>query len=130
MNLLCRVTYHLRRWVDDLHLLQDGGSIVGDEHLAFWVLDLRQRNNSLGACSIKIAQIWKMRFSGNACQRGTYHLVHATWSETGSDDIGNSYAHTKALTTDLNQTLAYLPLAAIMLVDLTSLDFSEFRLAL
>jgi len=41
MNFSCSVTYHLGGRVDDLHLLQDSGSIVGDEHLAFWVLDLR-----------------------------------------------------------------------------------------
>jgi len=47
--------YHFCGGVDDLDLFEDGCAVVGDEDLAFAVLD---------------------------------HFVHASWTETGSDNIG------------------------------------------
>ena len=35
-----RSTYHTGSGVNDFHLLEDGGSIVGDEDLSLGVLDL------------------------------------------------------------------------------------------
>ena len=34
------LTYHLGGGVDDLHLLEDGSTIVGDQNAALGVLDL------------------------------------------------------------------------------------------
>jgi hypothetical protein len=47
---------HLGGWVNDGHLLQDGGAIVGDQNFASLILD---------------------------------HLVHASWTEGSSHDIGD-----------------------------------------
>ena len=33
-------TYHSSGWMDDFHLLKDGGTIIGNENLTLWVLDL------------------------------------------------------------------------------------------
>ena len=41
MEVLGRETYHSGGGVDDLHLLEDGGTVVGDQHLALGVLDLQ-----------------------------------------------------------------------------------------
>ena len=42
-------TYHSGSGVDDLHLLEDGGTVIGDEHLAFGGLNLCRRGPELDA---------------------------------------------------------------------------------
>ena len=36
-------TYHSGGWVDDLHLLENCGAIVSDQHFTLWCLDLRSK---------------------------------------------------------------------------------------
>jgi len=56
------ITYHLGRWVDDLHLFEDSGAIVGDENFAFGVLDLKGVLDEF------------------AQKSSTYHFVHSAWA--------------------------------------------------
>jgi hypothetical protein len=37
-------TYHSSGGVDDFHLTEDGGSVIGDDNLTLLVLDLRINN--------------------------------------------------------------------------------------
>ena len=48
---ICLGTYHLGCRVEDLHLFQDGGPVVGDGHVTLPILDLQKLGSSLAACT-------------------------------------------------------------------------------
>jgi hypothetical protein len=64
-----RSTYHFGCWVDNFHLLENSSTIVGDQDLAFGVLDLKV---------LVGGSFW------------TYHLVHTAGAEGSADNICDS----------------------------------------
>lgn len=82
-------TYHFGCRVEHLHLLQDGGAVVGNGHVTFLILDLKQT-----AAPALVTGGRKRRKVELACDQDyksvTHHLVHAFGPQAGSDSICNS----------------------------------------
>jgi hypothetical protein len=82
------VSYHLGGGVNYFHLLEDGGSIVGDEDSALRVLDLKLR---LEFDSVDGAEISGLIRVGRGAK--TYHFIHTAGAKRGTHNIGHSYKY-------------------------------------
>ena len=87
-------TYHSRGRVDDLHLLQNGGTVVRDQNFAFGGLDLEANTRLLVISFAK-----NLRCAVSAREKNfldSYHFVHTTGAKRGSDNIGDGCKQSEA----------------------------------
>ena len=88
-------TYHSSGRVDDLHLLEDGCSIVRNQDLTLGGLDLHTVEQRTEVSIDQHLYSCQAPFVLGARLRGTfqtYHFIHASGSERGAHDISHGYA--------------------------------------